>query len=68
MTILTLVLFLAGLGLGLYLLKRFVPMDATIANVITGVVIVVAVLVSARAFGACGPGNTVGGMSVPQLR
>lgn len=64
MSILSLVLVLAALGCGLYLLNKYAPVDGGMKKVINVVVIVAAVLISARAFGVC---TSIGNVNVPQI-
>lgn len=53
MTILTLVIILAAMGFGLYLLNAHAPIDGNIKKIINVVVIVAAVIFAASAFGVC---------------
>jgi len=65
MTLLSLVLVLVVLGVGLYLLNAYAPLDGKIKTVINVVVVVAAVLFAASAFGLCS--NIAVSMPVPQL-
>lgn len=65
MPLLTLVIILCALGFGLWALNTYAPLDGKIKTVINVVVVIVAIMVSAQAFGVCG---NVGSIQVPQLR
>lgn len=65
MSLFTLVLILGALGCGLFLLNKYAPVDGGMKKVINVVVIVAAVLISARAFGVC---TSISNIAVPQVR
>lgn len=65
MPLLTLVIILCALGFGLWALNMYAPLDGKIKTVINIVVVLVAVILSAQAFGVCG---NVGSIQVPQIR
>ena len=51
MDLLTIVIVLIGVGVLLWLMKTYIPMDATIQRIIVGVVVIVVVLWLLRIFG-----------------
>jgi hypothetical protein len=55
MPLVTLVIYLAGIGVLLWLVNNYIPMDAKIKQLINIVVIVVVVLWLLRVFGVMGP-------------
>lgn len=65
MPLLTLVIILCALGFGLWALNTYAPLDGKIKQVINVVVVLVAVIVAAQAFGVCG---NLGSVQVPQIR
>jgi hypothetical protein len=65
MPLLTLVIILCALGFGLWALNTYAPLDGKIKQVINVVVVLVAVIFAAQAFGVCG---NLGHVQVPQIR
>lgn len=51
MSLFTVFITLAVIGLCLYLVKRFIPMDSKIATIITWVVVIAAVIFALQSFG-----------------
>jgi hypothetical protein len=64
MSLLSLIIILVVLGVGLYLLRTYVPMDAKIMQIITIVVIIVALLLVVNAFGLL---DAIRGVQVPRV-
>ncbi len=64
MSLLGLIVILACLGIGLWALKKWVPMDPSMQNIITIVVVVVAVLLVLNAFGVI---DAIRGVQVPRV-
>lgn len=64
MPLLTLVIILCALGFGLWALNTYAPLDGKIKQVINVVVVIVAVIFAASAFGVCG---NIGSVQVPQI-
>lgn len=54
MPILTIVLILIGVGVLLWLINRYIPMQSTIKNILNAVVVIVVVIWLLRVFGVWG--------------
>ena len=65
MTLITLVLTLIVVGVLLWLVNTFIPMDAKIKKILNAVVVICVVVWLLYAFGVLGGGR---GIRVPQLR
>lgn len=59
MPILTIILVIVIVGVGLYLINQFVPMDAKIKNILNIVVVIAVVLWLLKAFGVFASLNNV---------
>ncbi len=64
MPLLTLVIILCALGFGLWALNTYAPVDGKLKQLINVVVVIVAVVICAKAFGVCG---NIGSVQVPQI-
>lgn len=68
MSLLSLVILLVLVGVGLFLLNKYVPMDGKVKTLLNIVVIVAMVLYSLYAFGILGHGSSMSSMPVPQVQ
>ncbi len=64
MPLLTLIILLCALGFALWLINTYAPVDGKLKQIINVVVVIVAVVVCAKAFGVCG---NIGSVQVPQI-
>ena len=65
MSLLNLIIILAAVGVGLYLINAYIPMDAKIKKILNVVVVIVVVIWLLYQFGVMPAGNSI---TVPKVK